>query len=192
MSTASYDVCHIEDSIKARAAASCQRWWRINSLTLFLLWELKDNTFSVCVCVFMRCVTCFFASCQRGNNIGFGAKRNGNLIFDFIFYSNIFPVTLLSGSLICGLPEPVCVLLFISLLCWMDVSYSHLAGIWGELPFSVWFSGSAVMSIPALIPVALTSLQRPRQNNGGEEERESWTVVIGELSNNMAAASEDD
>lgn len=102
MSTASYDVCHIEDSIKARAAASCQRWWRINSLTLFLLRELKDNTISVCV--FMKSVTCFFVSSQRGNNIGFGAKTNGNLIFDFIFYSNIFPVTLISGSLICGLP----------------------------------------------------------------------------------------
>lgn len=104
MSTASYDVCHIEDSIKARAAASCQRWWRINNLTLFLLRELKDNTHQcVCVCVFMRSVTCFVSS-QRGNNIGFGAKVNGNLIFDFIFYSNIFPVTLISDSLICGLP----------------------------------------------------------------------------------------
>lgn len=68
----------------------------------------------------------FFVSSQRGNNIGFGAKTNGNLIFDFIFYSNIFPVTLISGSLICGLPlcpSP----LHLSPL--MDVSYSHLAGI---------------------------------------------------------------
>lgn len=171
MSTASYDVCHIEDGIKARAAASCQGWWRINSLTLFLLWELKDNTISVCVCVCLWGVWhVFFASCQRGNNIGFGAKMKENLIFDFIFYSNIFPVTLISGSLICGLPLSPFVFSSSS-LCWRDVSYSHLAGIWGELPFSVWFVGFAVMSIPALIPVALTSLQRPTQNNGGEEKR---------------------
>lgn len=50
------------------------------------------------------------------------------------------------------------------------------------------------MSIPALIPVALTGLQRTRQKKKGrrKDERESWTVLLGELANNMAAASEDE
>lgn len=127
-------------------------------------------------------------------------EMNRNLISGFVFYS-IFPVTNLSSS---------CILRGVSLfvLCSSSLSSStgwmSRAAIWfvfeGTPPFSGWFSGSAfgppVMSLPALVLVALTSLQRRRQKKRGggrrKQERESWTVVIRQLSNNMAAASEDD
>lgn len=154
--------------------------------------------------VFTRSVTCFLWGWLTWKACWPWAETNGNLIFDLVFsiLAHNPSVTLMSVCVITPLPGSsevwacLCSPLYRSPLL-LDGRLVQPSGRYFRgAPHLIEFSGSSfgpsVMSLPALIPVAFTSLQRRRPKKQREQERESWSVVTRQLANNMAAAIEDD